>query len=119
LTKFPGVTGTYRIGTAARLTGIDAVTLRNWERRYGVVVAARGSGRQRAYSAEDLDRLRWLKAQVDAGLSAGEAHAILRRHLASASIDPSGPRIREQARRLRAAAAEARERAQRFRAGPQ
>lgn len=33
----------YRIGTAARLSGLEAATLRNWEQRYGVVATNRGS----------------------------------------------------------------------------
>jgi DNA-binding transcriptional MerR regulator len=94
----------YRIGTAARLSGIDAMTLRNWERRYGVVVAARGPGRQRVYSLEDIDRLRWLRTQVDAGLSASEAHTLLRERLRRGGADFSGPRVREEARQIRARA---------------
>jgi DNA-binding transcriptional MerR regulator len=107
--------GAYKIGTAARLTGIDAMTLRNWERRYGVVVAGRGAGRQRAYAPEDLDRLRWLKEAIDSGLSAGEAHELLRQRLDAGHLDPTAPRARERARQLRSAAAQARERAQQSR----
>lgn len=59
----------YRIGTVSRLTGIAAVTLRMWERRYGVVDPGRSSGRNRLYSHEDIARLALIKRLVDAGHS--------------------------------------------------
>ena len=117
LTRF-FVSGYYKIGTVAKLTGIEVMTLRNWERRYGVVVAARGDGRQRAYTTQDLDRLHWIKAKIDSGLSAGEAHALLRDHLGTGRTDLTGPRLRAEARRLRANAAETRQRIQTARARP-
>jgi DNA-binding transcriptional MerR regulator len=98
----------YRIGTAARLSGVHAMTIRNWERRYGVVTAARGQGRQRLYSPTDIDRLRWLREQTESGLSAGEAHALLRDRLTSIAGDGAGAGLRDEARRLRAQAAETR-----------
>ena len=107
--------GAYKIGTVARLTGIDAMTLRNWERRYGVVIPSRGNGRQRAYAPEDVDRLRWLKKTVDSGLSAGEAHALLRQRLDAGRLDDSAPRAREQARQFRSGAVETRRRAKEVR----
>jgi DNA-binding transcriptional MerR regulator len=107
--------GAYKIGTVARLIGIDAMTRRNWERRYGVVIPSRGNGRQRAYAPEDVDRLRWLKRTVDSGLSAGEAHALLRQRLDAGRLDESAPRVREQARQFRNAAVEARRRAKEVR----
>jgi DNA-binding transcriptional MerR regulator len=112
------VGGCYKIGTVAKLTGIDVMTLRNWERRYGVIVAARGNGRQRAYSTQDLDRLHWIKDKLDAGLSAGEAHALLREQLKRARTDLTGPRIRAEARRVRASAAETRQRIEQARTAP-
>jgi DNA-binding transcriptional MerR regulator len=112
------MSGFYKIGTAARLTGIDVMTLRNWERRYGVIVPARGEGGQRAYSQRDLDGLRWLKEKIDSGLSAGEAHALLRERLSTGRLDLSGPRLRENARRLRATSAETRRRIAQSRTAP-
>jgi MerR family transcriptional regulator, light-induced transcriptional regulator len=71
----------YRIGTAARLSGLPVATLRNWELRYGLITARRTSGGQRLYSAEDVERLTALRRLVDQGLSAGEAHSVVRRRL--------------------------------------
>ena len=58
---------TYPLRAAARITGLSPELLRAWERRYGAVEPRRTPGGTRRYSSEDLERLRWLKAAVDAG----------------------------------------------------
>lgn len=58
---------TYPLRAASRITGLSPALLRAWERRYGAVEPLRTPGGTRRYSAEDLERLRWLKAAVDAG----------------------------------------------------
>lgn len=58
---------TYPLRTAARLTGLSPDLLRAWERRYEVVVPLRTAGGTRRYSAANLERLRLVKAAVDAG----------------------------------------------------
>lgn len=63
----PDSTDRYRIGAVSRLTGIPAVTLRAWERRYGAVQAARDSGGSRLYSSADVERLVLIKRLVDMG----------------------------------------------------
>jgi DNA-binding transcriptional MerR regulator/quercetin dioxygenase-like cupin family protein len=50
----------FRISQAARLLGISASSLRNWE-RMGLITAARSQGRYRLYSHEALKRLRQIK----------------------------------------------------------
>ncbi len=57
----------YRIGAVARLTGVPPVTLRAWERRYGVVQTMREEGKARMYSREDVERLTLIKRLVDLG----------------------------------------------------
>lgn len=58
---------TYPLRTAARLTGLSPELLRAWERRHGVVEPIRTPGGTRRYRAADLERLRLVKAAVDAG----------------------------------------------------
>jgi DNA-binding transcriptional MerR regulator/methylmalonyl-CoA mutase cobalamin-binding subunit len=58
---------TYPLRTAARLTGLSPELLRAWERRHGVVQPQRTPGGTRRYTAADLERLRLVKAAVDAG----------------------------------------------------
>lgn len=60
-----------RSGTAARLAGLPVTTLRVWERRYGVVAAAKTESGQRVYSAHDVSRLRLLRQLTHAGHAIG------------------------------------------------
>jgi DNA-binding transcriptional MerR regulator len=72
---------TYSLGTAARLTGLSPDLLRAWERRYGVVEPLRTPGGTRRYRASDLERLRLVKAAVDAGHRVGQVAALDREAL--------------------------------------
>jgi len=58
---------TYPLRSASRLTGLSPELLRAWERRYGVVEPLRTPGGTRRYRASDLERLRLLKAAIEAG----------------------------------------------------
>ena len=50
-----------RSGTAARLAGVSASTLRIWEHRYGVVSPPKSASGQRTYSMDDVQRLRLIR----------------------------------------------------------
>lgn len=63
----------YNIGVVTRLTGIPITTLHAWERRYSFPHSSRTSGGHRLYSEKDIAQLRWVKAQVDAGLATSQA----------------------------------------------
>jgi len=67
----------YTIKTVVQETGIPPATLRAWERRYGVLSPGRSEGGYRLYSERDIAILRWLKRQVDAGVSISRAVALL------------------------------------------
>ena len=67
----------YSIGAVARMLDMPASTLRAWEDRYGVVVPQRSQGSQRLYSRGQVDQLRMIKAQIDGGASAADAHRVL------------------------------------------
>ncbi|MDQ1534533.1 MAG: MerR family transcriptional regulator, light-induced transcriptional regulator [Actinomycetota bacterium] len=56
---------------------LPAATIRTWEARYGFVVPQRSGGGQRLYSRDQVDQLRFLKDEVDAGRRPGEAHRLL------------------------------------------
>ena len=71
----------YSIGAAARMLDVPASTLRAWEERYGVVTPDRSHGSQRLYSRTQIEQLRFIKAQIDAGLSAADAHRLLAQDL--------------------------------------
>jgi DNA-binding transcriptional MerR regulator len=63
----------YNIKAVSRLVGLLPVTLRAWERRYGLPSPQRGIQGYRLYSEHDLRILHWLKNQLDTGLNIGRA----------------------------------------------
>jgi CheY-like chemotaxis protein len=74
----------FSIGAVAAMLRSTPATLRSWEERYGVVQAERGRGRRRVYTREQVDQLRFVKDHVNRGLSAADAHRLLRERLAKA-----------------------------------
>jgi CheY-like chemotaxis protein len=74
----------FSIGAVASMLHSSPATLRSWEERYAVVEAARGRGRRRLYTREQVEQLRFVKDHVDRGLSAADAHRLLRERLAEA-----------------------------------
>ena len=74
----------YNIKAVEQSTGISSSTLRAWERRYHVCQPQRSDSGYRLYSDRDIAIIRWLKAQVDAGMSISQAVAWLDSLTASA-----------------------------------
>lgn len=85
----------YSIGAVAHMLGVSTATLRAWEERYGVVVPERGEGTQRRYTREELERLRFIKRQIEGGLSAADAHRLLVDELTGGSLGTSDDRAGE------------------------
>src|SRR5271165_2553553 len=69
----------YNMKAVTQRTGIPAATLRAWERRYHALAPCRTDGNYRLYSERDIATLRWLKFQLDAGLSISRAVVLLER----------------------------------------
>ncbi len=63
----------YSVKRISDLTGINPVTLRAWERRYGVLKPERNENRYRLYSDRDLAILRWLINKKNSGVSISTA----------------------------------------------
>src|SRR5258707_8842559 len=75
----------YGIGAVARMLELSATTIRNWEDRYGGLHPVRSEGGPRLYSREDLERLRFVRDEVAAGASPGDAHRLLAERAAAGS----------------------------------
>ncbi|HET7379078.1 MAG TPA: MerR family transcriptional regulator, partial [Gaiellales bacterium] len=73
----------YSIGAAAKIIDVPAATLRAWEDRYGIVRPLRSEGAQRLYSRNQVEQLKFIKAEMDAGVSAADAHRLLGEELAT------------------------------------
>ncbi len=82
----------YNIKAVAQMVGLLPVTLRAWERRYGLPTPSRGGQGYRLYSEHDVQTLRWLKSQIDAGMNIGQAARKLTQ-LREAGIDPASNEI--------------------------
>lgn len=70
---------TFPIRTVARMTGVNPVTLRAWERRYGVISPHRTPSGHRLYSREQVDRVRRVVALQEQGMSVCQAAALVER----------------------------------------
>ncbi len=69
----------YPIREVARLTGINPVTLRAWERRYGLIQPTRTESGHRLYSQADIDEVRSILGWIERGVSVSKVGKILAR----------------------------------------
>jgi len=67
----------YPIGTIAGLTGVKPITLRAWERRYGLIEPVRTSSGRRMYTRDDIDLINRVVAMLDRGMRIGQVKAEL------------------------------------------
>lgn len=61
--------GLYPIGTVSEITGVNAVTLRAWERRYGLIQPERTPKGHRVYSQTDIDKIQLILNQLGQGIA--------------------------------------------------
>jgi DNA-binding transcriptional MerR regulator len=80
----------YSIGAVARMLDIPTSTLRAWEERYSVIAPVRSHGSQRLYSRAQVEQLRFIKARMETGASAADAHRLLAQDLSADRI-PAAP----------------------------
>ena len=62
----------YQIKATSSLTGLNAETLRAWERRYKVVIPQRDDKGRRLYSEQDIERLTLLNQAIRKGHTIGK-----------------------------------------------
>ncbi|MGP3592494.1 HTH-type transcriptional regulator MlrA [Vagococcus sp. WN89Y] len=67
----------YTIGEVASLCDINPVTLRAWQRRYGLLTPHRTDGGHRLFTDADIDRIREIKRWVDFGVQISKVQALL------------------------------------------
>lgn len=60
---------------------VPTPTLRAWEERYSLIKPVRTEGSQRLYSRVQLEQLQFIKAQIELGVSAADAHRLLAERL--------------------------------------
>ncbi|HYQ39518.1 MAG TPA: MerR family transcriptional regulator [Pseudomonas sp.] len=69
----------YPIREVSRLTGVNPVTLRAWERRYGLIQPTRTDSGHRLYSQVDIEAVRSILAWTERGVAVSKVGRLLAR----------------------------------------
>lgn len=67
----------YPISEVSRITGVNSITLRAWERRYGLIEPIRTPSGHRLYTKEHIDRIIQAKALNDTGIPISQVKPLL------------------------------------------
>lgn len=65
------------IREVARLTGVNAVTLRAWERRYGLIVPQRTPKGHRLFSSDHVQRIQTILTWLNRGVAVSQVKQLL------------------------------------------
>lgn len=79
--------GHFPIRVVSQRTGVNSVTLRAWERRYGLLRPVRTPKGHRLYSEDDIARVARILGWIDRGISIGRVRGLLDR---AESIEGAG-----------------------------
>jgi DNA-binding transcriptional MerR regulator len=89
----PGERPVYSISAVAKMLDIPVATLRTWEDRYGQVVPARNSSGHRLFTRQQVEQLRFIRAQMREGASVADAYRVLAERIETGeSLAASAPR---------------------------
>lgn len=69
----------YPIREVSRLSGVNSVTLRAWERRYGLLVPQRTESGHRLYSMRDIERVKAIVSWIARGIPVSKVASIIDR----------------------------------------
>ena len=67
----------YTIGEVAQLCDINPVTLRAWQRRYGLLKPQRTDGGHRLFNEQEIDRIREIKRWIDSSVQVSKVKTLL------------------------------------------
>lgn len=81
----------FPIREVARLTGVNPVTLRAWERRYGLIVPTRTDSGHRLYSMIDIENVRRILSWIERGVAVSKVGKILARTSAAQVQSDASP----------------------------
>ena len=77
----------YSIGDVAERCDINPVTLRAWQRRYGLLKPQRSEGGHRQFDEEDIQRIEEIKRWIQNGVPVGKVKALLEKSKAPTHDD--------------------------------
>ncbi|PIW58917.1 MerR family transcriptional regulator [Shewanella sp. CG12_big_fil_rev_8_21_14_0_65_47_15] len=75
------------IGEVSALTGVNAVTLRAWQRRFGLVIPARTPKGHRLYTSENIQEIHEINAWLAKGVAISKVKPLLMSTAKSLSIE--------------------------------
>ena len=79
------------IREVSRITGVNPVTLRAWERRYGLIVPQRTAKGHRLYTEAHIERIQAILTWLNRGVAVGQVKALLKTAaLPNAHVDSNG-----------------------------
>ena len=74
-TKGDQAPGLFPIRTVSELTGVNSITLRAWENRYGLIEPVRKASGHRLYTQEHIDLINRVVGLLDRGMRIGQVKA--------------------------------------------
>lgn len=102
----PEESGVYSISTVSSITGVNAITLRAWERRYGLLNPMRTEAGHRLYTNADIELIKSILKLLDEGIAISRVTDALKNRSQSAQAveQETGPWQRYQDTMLEAVA---------------
>ncbi|WP_299013330.1 MerR family transcriptional regulator [uncultured Photobacterium sp.] len=77
----------YPIKDVSEMTGVNAVTLRAWQRRYGLLNPKRTEKGHRLYSDNDIEKIRKILSWLEKGVAIGKVRPLIDGSLLASEID--------------------------------
>lgn len=77
----------YPIREVSNLTGVNSITLRAWERRYGLIEPVRTEGGHRLYTQSHIDQIKAAVALTEQGVAISQVKALLDEKANATKID--------------------------------
>jgi len=96
----PLVSEAVPIRTVSELTGVNSVTLRAWERRYGLLKPLRTAKGHRLYRPEDVARVEDIQRWLARGVAVGQVRALLEQGADETAADFSATDAWQQHRQV-------------------
>ncbi|MCK8517041.1 MerR family transcriptional regulator [Methylonatrum kenyense] len=81
--------GLYPIRTISAMTGVNPVTLRAWERRYGLIQPQRTAKGHRLYTESDINRIQNILVLLERGIPISQASQVLDDSEIPATAEPA------------------------------
>jgi DNA-binding transcriptional MerR regulator len=85
----PPAEGLLPIRTVSSLTGVNAVTIRAWERRYGLITPQRTPKGHRLYTHQDVEQINRIVQLLNQGISVGHVKPLLGQRPDDGSTSPA------------------------------